>query len=278
MRLYRREIGLNLDEYRGWWDLIMVYYLVYTATTTVKDRSRVPVRLQALGGDRLGTTFWRIPDNRIAACMEILGNTSPIVFRKQREVYKAQNKLLDKQENVGSLVLVQVKLSNTERERLRTLFSRIPFFRVSRSVMVFAQRSTSIDPRHELMDWQQFYHVLKHLKIPVRVFPNLILADHVSQLRLIQKAERKIVNAIDSIQGQLEIIKNHLKQASLRPLLINQRIHKGQSKIRLLRKISRYFNNWLHVNYDKPLQQLCTQLSRLKLKQQQLLAIEMETL
>jgi hypothetical protein len=254
----------------------MVYYLVYSVSAAISDRTRLTYRLRDLGGEQLGSTFWKIPDDKIANTLDLLESANPIVFRKIREITKPRFNSQNQIDVIGSLVLFQIKPNRNQRENLRPLLQRTPIIRLSRGVIALPQRGEKFDPRRELTDWQQLYQTMKQMGVKIRVFLNMIPINRQSQHRIVFKAETIITNLVSSISDRIISFLDKASALSLPPRIIVQRTRIWQRRIKQFRKIGRFFKKWLHIDFEHQMLKVYPLLHRLREQYQRQYEISLE--
>jgi len=169
----------------------MVLYAVYRASKDYSNRSLIPSRLRAIGCRQINKSFWEFDRWKLSKVLAVLKGNQPILLKRAKEVKKRSivgGRLVD----LGSLTVVSFRLPNGGKERVRSFLRKSPCIRLCRRVYAFYQRFSQFGLEDDLVGVDDLVNFVKEVGGEVSVFPNLIIFDGCSLVRLVDETRQRV--------------------------------------------------------------------------------------
>lgn len=242
----------------------MVFYIVYRMSREDGNRTHIVRKLRSLRCVQIHRSLWKISENQIDHVLNILKGKQTILLRRTRTIKKAKyskNEL----EELGSLVIIAYKIPDeASRKKVINFLKMAPCIRLCRSVYAFYQMHTQFDKEHELIDVNAFYRFLQRFHGDAKIIPRIAVEDPESREILLDIVKNRVENETSIIIKYCiklhEIFKSGKKDS--------QWIQATYKKLRIraikVRKISKFYDKWLMMNFSTSLARMYSCVHKLK--------------
>lgn len=241
----------------------MVLYVVYRASKDYSNRSLIPSRLRAVGCRQINRSFWEFDRWKLGKVLAVLGRNQPVILKRTKEVRKrsiADGRLVD----LGSLTVVSFKVPKSEKERVRSFLRRAPCIRLCRRVYAFYQRFSQFDLKDGLVGVDDLVDFIREVGGEVELFPNLVIFDERSLMRLVDETRRSMDEEFfgitqNSVRMYGECLNNGCGQKQL-----GDALRKLRRQFVAAKKRAVYHEKWMRVDFSRSMMKAYRALLKLR--------------
>jgi len=230
-----------------------------------KDRTYVTRKLRELGCVQIHRSLWESSESKIDNVLNALKGKPMILLRRTRTIKKARYLKGDGEEYLGSLSIIVYKISNgANREKVINFLKMAPCIRLCRSVYAFYQIHTQFDRERELIDVNAFYRFLQRFHGDIKIIPRITVENSESREILLDIVKNRIENETSRIIKHCRELHAIFKSGRKNPQWIQAAYKKLRKRAIKVRKISKFYEKWLTIDFSTSLAKMYSCVYKLK--------------